>query len=471
MLMNMSPNDTDTRQPATASRDPGRGDPVQSPHRGAGQGFARDAQIALEEQAPRGGTLVIYLALLLIVGFGVWASVTQIDEVARGEGRIVPAGSVHVVHSMDGGVVEKILVKEGERVVQGQPLVHIEAVRADAALGETRSRRGTMTARFERLRAEASGQAAPRFGETGGASDPLAVSREKQIFEARRQELSAQLQVVDGQIEQRRAEAEETSRRRDATIAALALLQREYDVSKPLSRTGAVSEFDMVRLEREIVRTRGEIASAAAALERLAGARSEALARRQELEQAFLSRARQELAEVAAELDRTRENARGLDDRVSKTVLKAPVAGIVKVLHARTPGGVVQPGKEVLEIVPSEDTLLVEARIAPKDIARLRTGMPATVRLSAYDYAVFGGLPATLEHVGPDTLADDKGNPYYLVRVRTRRDSGAAASAWDRHPILPGMMATVDVMTGQRTVATYLLKPILRARQLAFTES
>jgi adhesin transport system membrane fusion protein len=250
MLMNTSPKDTTPRQPAGASLEPGNAESVRGSQRTVGQGFARDAQIALEEQAPRGGTLIIYLALLLIVGFGVWASVTQIDEVARGEGRIVPAGSVHVVHSMDGGVVERILVKEGERVAQGQPLVHIEAVRADAALGETRSRRGTLTARFERLRAEASGQNLPRFSENEAAADLMAVAREKQVFEARRLEFSAQLQVVDGQLEQRRAEAEETSRRRDATIAALALLQREYDVSKPLSRTGAVSEFDMVRLER-----------------------------------------------------------------------------------------------------------------------------------------------------------------------------------------------------------------------------
>jgi adhesin transport system membrane fusion protein len=468
----LPPVESPTAPPATEPGMAGGPVAVGAP-RGAGffGQFAGDAHDAIEEQTPAGGRLLIYAALAFVSVFIAWACLTHIDEIARGEGKVVPSGSVQVLHSLDGGVVDELMVHEGDTVVRGQPVVRIEAIRADSQRAETVSRQHALDARRSRLQAEAEGRTVVRFEAALQRRAPDAVERETQSFQARQQEYVAQQRVVDGQIAQRAAEIDEYASRRRSAADTLVLLQKEYDASRPLARTGAVSEIDMVRLERELVRTRGEVGSSEAAMVRLEAARTEAADRRRELEQTFRSKARQELSETAGELERLRESVRGLDDRVEKTVLRAPVNGIVKVVHSRSTGGVVQPGGPVLEIVPSDEALFIEARIQPKDIAHLRAGQSATVRISAYDYAVFGGLPATLDSVSPDTVADDKGNAFYLIRVRTKKGDGthAAVGGSDR-PIIAGMTASVDILTGQRTVATYLLKPLMRARQVAFTE-
>ena len=210
---------------------------------------------------------------------------------------------------------------------------------------------------------------------------------------------------------------------------------------------------------------------AATQIDRFAAAIGEARQRRLEIEDSFRAKARGELNDAAAELGRLDESMKALDDHVAKTVLRSPVNGIVKTLYAKSLGSVIQPGKEVVEIVPGDDTLLLEARIHPRDIAHLHLGQSATVRLTAYDYAIHGGLSGKLEHISADTVTDEKGNAFYIVRVRTVRPvAGGDGIGSSARPIIAGMTASVDVLTGKRTVLTYLLKPILRARDRAFTE-
>jgi membrane fusion protein, adhesin transport system len=433
--------------------------------------FKNDARDAYVEQTPAGGRKIIWLALACVGCLIIWASIAQVEEVTRGDGKVIPSQSIQMVQSFDGGVIAEILTREGAAVQKDQALVRIEAVRADSQKGESVSRKYALRAKLARLLAEASSQDRLSIDADSRALAPLAVQREESLFQARRLELSSSLRVIDGQIAQRREEAREAVARRDSSVATLALLEREVNVTKPLLKTGAVSEIEIIRLERDLARSQGESAMSTTQIDRLGAAMGEARQRRLETDESFRAKARAELNETASELARLDESLKALDDRVTKTILRAPVDGIVKTLHAKSIGSVVQSGKEVVEIVPKDDTLLLEAKVNPRDIAYLHLGQHATVRLTAYDYAVHGGLSGTLEHISADTVTDEKGNAFYIVRVRTVRpaaDGGGIGSK--ARPIIAGMTASVDVLTGKRTVLTYLLKPIMRAQAKAFTE-
>ncbi len=433
--------------------------------------FKSDAQDAYVEQTAAGGRKIIWLALACVICLVTWASIAEVEEVTRGDGKVIPSQSIQMVQSFDGGVIAEILTREGAAVQKDQALVRIEAIRADSQKAESVSRKYALRAKLARLQAQATGSDRLVFDADSKRLAPEAVDREESLFHARRIELLSSLRVIDGQIAQRREEAREAVARRDSSVTTLALLTREVNVTKPLLKTGAVSEIEVIRLERDLARSQGESAMAATQIDRLGAAMTEARQRRLENEEGFRAKARAELNETAGELARLDESLKALDDRVSKTVLRAPVDGIVKTLHAKSIGSVVQSGKEVVEIVPKDDTLLLEAKVNPRDIAYLHLGQNATVRLTAYDYAIHGGLSGKLEHISADTVTDEKGNAFYIVRVRTVRppaDGGGIGSK--ARPIIAGMTASVDVLTGKRTVLTYLLKPIMRAKAKAFTE-
>ncbi|MEZ5727186.1 MAG: HlyD family type I secretion periplasmic adaptor subunit [Burkholderiaceae bacterium] len=432
--------------------------------------FGAEVEDAINEQTPIGGRRIIWLAAACLGCLLIWASIAEVDEVSRGEGKVIPSRNVQVVQSMDGGVVAEIHAREGASVKRGQPLLRIEAVRAKAQRGETLARMLAQRVRMQRLLAEAAGDQRIAWDPDIAQVAPAMVRREADLFRVRLAEHLAALTAADQQIRQRTQEAREATVRRDSARRSLALLEREVNYTRPLLETGAVSEIEVIRLERELARLRGEAEGAAVQIERSNAAIAEARQRRLEAAESFRARARTELNEAAADLARLEASVEGLQDRVEKTVLRAPVAGIVKTLHAHTVGGVAQAGKDLVEIVPIDDTLLVEARIQPRDIGFLHLGQRATVRFHAYDYAVHGGLSGQVEHISADTVTDERNNAFYIVRIRTRPDhDGHGIGSRDR-PIIAGMTATVDIMTGKRTVLTYLMKPLLRAKQKAFTE-
>jgi adhesin transport system membrane fusion protein len=243
------------------------------------------------------------------------------------------------------------------------------------------------------------------------------------------------------------------------------LTARELAVTKPLVAAGAVSEVEVLRLERDVSRYKGERDQASAQMIRVQSSISEASRKIQEVEISFRNEARVELADTVATLNSLSAGSSALSDRVKHANVKSPVKGIVKRLLVTTVGGVVQPASEIAEIVPLEDLLLLEVRIQPRDIAFLHPGQKAVVRFTAYDFAIYGSLEAVVDHIGADTVTDDDGNAFYLVRVRTLK-----SSLGKDLPIIPGMVAEVDIMTGKKTVLSYLLKPILRAQAHALTE-
>lgn len=434
------------------------------PHVDEDLDWVSDAEWARIQQEPLRARTVLRWLLVLLVVFLLWAAVAEVDEVTRGTGKVIPSRQVQIIQSVDGGVVSEILAREGQVVEAGQLLFKIDETRFVSSLRESRAQYLSLLAKAARLRALAEGRPFDPPGEVLQES-PQLVEEERTLYNSRRAELDAQLGIARQQLSQRSQELNEARARREQAAQAYDLTARELSVTRPLASSGAVSEVELLRLERDVGRYRGERDQAAAQITRVQSAIAEASRKIQEVELNFRNEARIELADVTAKLNSLSEGSTALSDRVKHAAVKSPVKGTVKRLLVTTVGGVVQPGKEIAEIVPLEDTLLLEARVSPKDIAFLHPGQKAVVRFTAYDFAVYGALDAVVDQIGADTVTDEKGNAYYMVRVRTLK-----SSLGKNLPILPGMVADVDVMTGKKTVLAYLLKPILRAKTYALSE-
>jgi adhesin transport system membrane fusion protein len=427
-------------------------------------GFIGDADRATLEQEPlRARWLLRVFWATLLLGVA-WAALTHVDEVTRGEGRVIPSKQLQVLQSLDGGVVSEILVKEGQVVEAGQVLVHIDPTRFDSSLQENRSQYLSLVTRVARLKALAEDTAFVPPPEAVKDA-PRTVEAELQAYQAAKSAVSAQVAVAEQQLAQRRQEMVEAQARREQAAKAYQLTAQELGYTKPLLASGAVSEVDVLRLERDASRYLGEREMASAQIAKAQSAAGEATRKIQEVTLQFRSEARKDLSETLARMNVSAAGSAGLADKVEKSTIRSPVKGTVKRLHVATLGGVVQPGKDVVEVVPMEESLLLDARVAAKDIAFLRPGDKAVVKFTAYDFAIYGGLEGRVELIGADSFTDDKGNTFYMVRVRTDKSQLAQGL-----PIIPGMVAEVNILTGQKSVLAYLMKPVLRARQAAFTE-
>lgn len=426
--------------------------------------FAIEAEELLERQDPLRARALLRMVLLVTGLFTVWAALAPMEEVARGEGRVVPSKQLQVLQSLDGGIVSEILVKEGQVVSSGQVLLRVDPTRFVSSVRENRAQYLSLIAKAARLKALSDGTSFVPPPELE-KEDPKLLAEELRLFEARRSELSSLVSVTRQQMAARQAELTEATVKRDEASRSFDLTSQELAVTKPLGRSGAVSEVELLRLERDVARFRGERNQATAQIARAQAGIVEASHKIREVELNFRNEAGKELAETQARIAQLTEGNVGLADRVKQSELRSPMRGTVKRLLVNTVGGVVQPGRDVVEVVPLDDSLLVEARIQPRDVAFLHPGQRAIVRLTAYDYSTYGGLEGAVEQIGADSVTDEKGNVYYLVRVRTRE-----SSLGKDKPIIPGMVAEVDIVTGQKSFLAYLLKPILRAKQLAFSE-
>lgn len=426
--------------------------------------WAAEADWAQLQQEPLRARLLLRLAALLLLLLLVWAALAQVDEVARGEGKVVPTRQVQVIQSVDGGVVDEILVREGQVVELGQSLLRVDPTRFESNLGESRANQLALQAKALRLKALTRGSAFnPPADLVRDAPD--IVAHERRLYESKREEISTQVSMAQNQLSQRQQELNEMRARKAQAERGLELLQKELNVTRPLVRTGAVSEVEVLRLERDQARLRGDRDQASAQISRVQASIAEAQRRIDEVQLNARNLMSAELSETMSRLSALNEGGRALADKVAKAEIKSPVRGTVKRLLVNTVGGVVQPGKEVVEIVPLDEALILEAQITPRDIAFLRPGLDATVKFTAYDFAIYGGLDAVVENISADSVVDQKGNAFYLVRLRTKK-----ALLDDRLPIIPGMVAQVDILTGKKSVLSYLLKPVLRAKANALSE-
>jgi membrane fusion protein, adhesin transport system len=429
--------------------------------------FEIEADAVMSRSATFRAQTLVRSALLVTVLLIVWAALAEIDEVTKGEAKVIPSRQLQVVQSLDGGVVSQILVKEGDVVEAGQLLLKIDETRATSGVRESAAQVFALQVKQARLKALAEGTTFnPPEAAVDDAEAQRIVDEERQLYDARRSELSALIGISEQQLAQRRQELSEARFKRESAARSLDLSQQELNKTRPLLATGAVSEVDVLRLERDVTRARGDMEQAGAQSARAQSAILEASRKIQETDLAFRNEARKELSEVLARLSALNQGAVALADKVDKSQVKSPVRGRVQRLLANTVGGVVTPGKDIVEIVPLDDALVLEAKIEPRDIAFIHPGQAATVKFSAYDFSIYGGLDAVVENISPDTVTDERGQKtYYVVRVRTKM-----ANFSEKMPILPGMTAEVDVLTGKKTVLSYLLKPVLKAHAYALRE-
>ena len=379
---------------------------------------------------------------------------------------MIPSQQLQVIQSVDGGVVEALFVSEGDRVEKGQLLVRIDPTRFVANFQENSVRAFALRAKVERLNALIKGHSyQPDLDAELTPSQLQVLTREQSYYHSALRELEQRLTIARDQLAQREQELSETQARISAARQAYSMSNQELQVTKPLLQSGAVSEVEILRLQRDTAAARGELNQATAKARQIESSIQEAQGRIQEVQLSASNQWQAELSEAASSLNSLEKSVEGLADRVKFAEIRSPVTGTVQRVLFNTLGGVVQPGNAVLEIVPEDSNLLIEGKIAPKDIAFLRPGLPVTIKFHAYDYAIYGGMSATLQHISADTITDERDNTYYLVRAVASDPEFAKNLS-----IIPGMTTQVDVLTGKKTILSYLLKPVLRAKANALTE-
>jgi membrane fusion protein, adhesin transport system len=417
---------------------------------------------------PRGFT---HLLLLIIVAFFVlfftWASWAKLDEVTRGEGKVIPSSQVQVVQNLEGGIVAAIDVHEGNVVDQGQVLLRIDNVRAASDLRENHKRYLALVGALARLRAEVD-QTPIAFPPEVLADAPEVATNERALYDARQADLQSELAILRSQAEQREQELTELRTRIDQLTRSHALAQQELDITAPLAANRVISKIDYLRLQRQINDLTGELDAARLSVPRVEAAVRESHRRIEERQLNFRSEAQRELATDQPQATALAEVITAAADRVKRTDVRSPVRGTIKRLLVTTVGGVIQPGQNLVEIVPLDDSLLIEAKVRPADIGFLHPGQSALVKVTAYDFSIYGGLKGVVEDISADTITDERGESFYRVRVRTH--DNALEKAGEPLPITPGMTAQIDILTGQKTVMDYLLKPILKAKERALRE-
>ena len=416
------------------SRKPGGGGPVapladrsafaDPDYRGSGRDFdfMRDMQQAMVNDRQGGALLLLLLMLGLLVSAAVWASVSRLEEITRGDARIIPSSREQVIQSLEGGILQEMMVREGDIVTPGQSLLRIDETKAKSSYQEGYSKLIALKAAAARLRAES--RATKLEFPKDVLLDPDIVRNETDTYNARKQALDQAVATAS---------------------SSRALIAREISITGPMVEKGLVAEIELLRLKRQF---------------------NDLQAQTQERISKYRVDAANELSKIESELAQTQEILTAREDQVQRTVVAAPVRGTVKNIRMNTRGGVIPPGGDIMEIVPLEDKLLVEAKIRPHDVAFLRPGLPATVKITAYDYSIYGALDGHVELISPDTLREERKSEeesYYRVLVRTT--NSVLRSGGTELPIIPGMTASVEIRTGEKTVMDYILKPVLKVRE------
>lgn len=379
--------------------------------------FLEDTSVKTLRNPKRSTHLILWITAAFIILGTLWANFTMVDEVTRGEGKVIPSSQIQVIQNLEGGIIEKIYVKEGQIVQKGQKLVKLDSTRFQASYNDDHLKALALKIKIARLTAEGHNKEFipdPEYTK----ELPDTVSNEMALYTSHKSQIK-QLQTN------------------------LDLAVKELNMTTPLVSKGAVSEIEIIRLNRDVSQIRGQLDD-------------------------FKTKLLMELTEAISQYNTSNQSALANEDRLKRTVIESPVKGIVKQIKITTVGGVSQPGADIMEIVPLEDTLLIEAKVQPKDIGFIHIGQKAIIKVAAYDYSIYGGLDGVVESISADTLTDDKGVSYFLIRVRTQKNYlGNKSHALF---IIPGMTATMEILTGKKSILHYLLKPLMKARENAFTE-
>ncbi len=396
-----------------------------------------------------------------------WANHAELDEVVVGTGKVVPAQQVQVVQNFDGGILAEIMVEEGDMVAAGQPIITIENSQALSSFRENQVQIAVLKIQIARLKAEAAGEDFS-VDPVLAKEYPDIVKRERDLFQVHKDELHSKIYIAEEKVIQRQQELRELQAIEKQIRGQLAIAKKELGIMKPLLKKGLTSEVETLRLEREVSELDGSLESTKLAFPRVRSILNEAREQANSYTTNFRAQVQSELNDKKAELSGLLESMTAIEDRVTRTTVRSPVKGTIIRIRVNTIGQVIRSGMDLVEIMPLEDSLLIEARINPADIAFLRPDLKTVVKFTAYDFSIYGALEGKLEHISADAIVDEQGESFYQIRVRTQKIY--LGTEEQPLPIIPGMVATVDIMTGKKTVLDYILKPILKAKSNAMRE-
>ncbi|QKJ21819.1 HlyD family type I secretion periplasmic adaptor subunit [Poseidonibacter lekithochrous] len=425
--------------------------------------FMNSVSQALVEKAPNSTKVILYIILSLVIFFFIWAYFAKVDQLVRGESKVIPYGQNQIVQNFEGGIVIEILVEEGDLVKKGDVLLKLKNKQYSSSYEKNILEINELKAQRNRLIAEANSKDFI-FDERNDI-----YQKEYDLYKSDLAQLKSKLQVFDEQISQKEKEKNEIKSRIRHLDQNFKLIREEQKVMDPLVKRGIVSKVEYLKLLREANSIKDELESTKLSLLRTASSVKEFKNRYKEAQQQFQNTAHAKYNEVVAKINQFTKQNQGLADQVNRTVVLSPVTGFIKKMHVNTIGGSVQPGMDLVEIVPKDKKLLIEAKIKPEDIAFLHFEQDVTLKFTAYDFSIYGSLDGKIEKISPDSSTDKENNTYYLIYIRTNKDYLGIESK--PLMIMPGMRGSADILTGQKNILTYLLKPIIKTKQYAFTEN
>jgi len=429
--------------------------------------FMAEAEAATRLQARWSASALLFTVAALFISFILWASFAEVEQITRGTGQVAPSSETQMVQSLEGGILAELLVQEGSAVRKGDVLARVSNVAFASDEQGIQAKAASLTLKRDRLKAEAEGRdfvpdakLAEKF--------PAIAANEVALHESRLRDLKNALSLLDDKIAQSEASLREISAQIGGMSQTRSLLQKEVDMTSAMVAKKAAPEMNLIRAQRELADISGNINAASQRREAVNAELSVSKRERAQKESVFKSEALTDISDVEANLAPLAASLRTATDRVDRSELRAPADGIVKTIHQNTVGGVIEPAKVVMEIVPIHDKLKVTAKVSPNDIGFLKVGQQVKVKITAYDAQRYGALDGHLTRIGADTVTDSKGNVFFEIDATT--DKNHLGTEADPKPITPGMVAQVDVITGKRTIMSYLMKPFLRARYEALTE-
>lgn len=441
---------------------------IKMPFNLGGSSDAASENVERQAWAPR---LTLYVFAALLVTFITWAAFAELEEISRGVGKVIPVSKTQIIQSSEPGIVQEIAVQVGQVVKKGDLLVRLDDTMTASSLGEARAKARSLMAQIARLDLEQTGN----FTATYPCPDeiakiaPLICDNEARLLQARADTYLNKRSVLVERYEQRLKEVSETRENIARLQTNLAITRKEEAILAPIVAKKLAAQTDLLRVQKEVADNEGQLKLYAETLDRIQRAASEAQLQVEEVKLQTQQEALAAKTEALSQLSVIDETIKGAESRVTNTDIRSPVDGIVNTMDVNTVGAYVNAGAVVAGVVPTSDILLIEARLSPSDVAFVRPGQHAVIKITAYDFTVYGGLPGKVETVSADSLVDQEtGDAFYQVRVRT--DKAALEKDGLSYPITPGMVASVDIITGKKTVLTYLLKPIIKARQEALRE-
>lgn len=427
------------------------------------------SQAALEKPTIK-SQLIVWIMFLVLIWLLVWANYAELDKIVRGQGKVVPSSKIQVVQNLEGGIIDNIFVHSGDKVQKGQVLLKLDNTQFSSSYDETEAQLYDLRAQAARLSAQAFNK--PFKINIPSDNNPMVEAifeREKQLYENQLQQLETTQQILNEKITQNRSELQEAYNQFEQLSKSYDLLQQEIKIMKPLVTEGIASEVDLLKTRREATDAYSQLQTTQNSIPRLKSIINESINKKQEAKQKFRNEAQQELNTVLAKLSQLESSKTALEDRVRRTSITSPVNGTISELLVTTIGEVIQPGSDIVKIVPLDDSLVLETKISPADIGFVYPGLKAKIKFTAYDFAIYGGLDGTVEKISADTILDEEGNSFYIARIKT--DKNYLGSEKNPLSLMPGMTATVDVVVGKHTILEYLIKPIIKAKDLALRES